>query len=57
MAVNDVSFDIKAGEIVGLLGPNGAGKSTTFNLITGVAELSSGRAPCWAQEIGACPRA
>lgn len=43
VAVNDVSFDVKAGEIVGLIGPNGAGKSTTFDLITGAASLTSGR--------------
>ena len=42
LAVNDVSFQIHAGEIVGLIGPNGAGKSTTFNLISGVLPLSSG---------------
>ncbi len=42
VAVNDVSFDVKAGEIVGLIGPNGAGKSTTFNLVTGVLPLTSG---------------
>jgi branched-chain amino acid transport system permease protein len=42
VAVNDVSFDVKAGEIVGLIGPNGAGKSTTFNLITGIASLTGG---------------
>ncbi|WP_395699838.1 ABC transporter permease subunit [Aquabacterium sp.] len=42
VAVNDVSFQIKSGDIVGLIGPNGAGKSTTFNLITGVLELTSG---------------
>ena len=42
VAVNDVSFSIKAGEIVGLIGPNGAGKSTTFNLISGVLPLTSG---------------
>ena len=42
VAVNDVSFRIRAGEIVGLIGPNGAGKSTTFNLITGIASLTSG---------------
>ncbi len=42
-AVNDISFQIHAGQIVGLIGPNGAGKSTTFNLITGVAALTTGR--------------
>ena len=42
VAVNDVSFQVKAGEIVGLIGPNGAGKSTAFNLITGVAPATSG---------------
>jgi branched-chain amino acid transport system permease protein len=42
VAVNDVSFQVKAGEIIGLIGPNGAGKSTTFNLITGVLPVSSG---------------
>jgi branched-chain amino acid transport system permease protein len=42
-AVNDVSFEIRAGDIVGLIGPNGAGKSTTFNLITGVLALSAGQ--------------
>lgn len=42
IAVNDVSFNVKAGEIVGLIGPNGAGKSTTFNLVTGLLPLSSG---------------
>ena len=42
IAVNDVSFDVRAGEIVALIGPNGAGKSTTFNLITGVLPLTSG---------------
>ncbi len=42
IAVNDVTFAVNAGEIVGLIGPNGAGKSTIFNLITGVADPSSG---------------
>ena len=42
VAVNDVSFDLRAGEIVGLIGPNGAGKSTLFNLITGVLPLTGG---------------
>ena len=42
IAVDDISFSIKEGEIVGLLGPNGAGKSTTMNMITGFIESSEG---------------
>ena len=42
VAVNGISFQIRAGQIVGLIGPNGAGKSTTFNLITGTLPLTSG---------------
>jgi branched-chain amino acid transport system permease protein len=42
VAVNDLSFDVKAREIVGLIGPNGAGKSTIFNIITGVASPTGG---------------
>lgn len=42
VAVNDLSFVINAGTIVGLIGPNGAGKSTTFDLLTGVARRDSG---------------
>ena len=41
-AVNNISFNIKKGEIVGLLGPNGAGKSTTMNMITGFIEQTEG---------------
>ncbi|HVN01717.1 MAG TPA: ABC transporter ATP-binding protein [Caulobacteraceae bacterium] len=43
VAVDDVSFEIQPGEIVGLLGPNGAGKTTTINMILGVLAPSSGR--------------
>ena len=42
VAVNDISFKVRAGEIMGLIGPNGAGKSTTFNLVTGVLPVTRG---------------
>ena len=42
VAVNDVSFDVTAGQILALIGPNGAGKSTTFNMISGVLKATSG---------------
>jgi branched-chain amino acid transport system permease protein len=54
-AVNDISFDIAAGQIVGLIGPNGAGKSTTFNLITGVLSKTSGQVLFRGQDISALP--
>jgi ABC-2 type transport system ATP-binding protein len=40
--VNDVSFEIRAGEVVGYLGPNGSGKSTTAKMLTGLLEVSDG---------------
>ena len=42
LAVNNVSFELRAGEILGLIGPNGAGKTTMFNLITGVLPATAG---------------
>jgi branched-chain amino acid transport system ATP-binding protein len=42
VAINDLSFDIRSGEILGLIGPNGAGKSTMFNLISGALPLTRG---------------
>ena len=42
-AVDDISFSVEAGEIVGLLGPNGAGKSTTMNILTGYLSGTSGK--------------
>jgi branched-chain amino acid transport system ATP-binding protein len=42
LAVNDVSFSVQEGELLGLMGPNGAGKSTLFNLVAGVLPPSSG---------------
>jgi ABC-2 type transport system ATP-binding protein len=41
-AVDDISFSVKKGEIVGLLGPNGAGKSTTIKMLTGILKKSAG---------------
>ncbi|MNO35814.1 putative ABC transporter ATP-binding protein YxlF [compost metagenome] len=40
--VNELSFDIRKGEIVGLLGPNGAGKTTTIRMMTGLIRMSEG---------------
>ncbi|MFK4703559.1 branched-chain amino acid transport system permease protein [Roseateles asaccharophilus] len=51
VAVNDISFKISAGDIVGLIGPNGAGKSTTFNLVSGVLPLTSGEVELLGQRV------
>jgi branched-chain amino acid transport system ATP-binding protein len=42
VAVNELTMDVRQGEIYGLIGPNGAGKTTIFNLLTGVYEPTSG---------------
>ncbi|MDP8234759.1 MAG: ABC transporter ATP-binding protein [Candidatus Erginobacter occultus] len=42
LAVNDISFTVRRGELFGFLGPNGAGKTTTINLLTGLARPDSG---------------
>jgi len=55
IAVNDVSFDVQAREIVALIGPNGAGKSTTFNLITGVLTSSGGTISVLGRNIDNAP--
>jgi branched-chain amino acid transport system ATP-binding protein len=55
VAVNKVSFTLRAGEILGLIGPNGAGKSTLFNLITGVLPASSGEVWFLGERIDGLP--
>ncbi|PYE53507.1 ABC transporter permease subunit [Deinococcus yavapaiensis] len=54
-AVNDVSFTLHAGEILGLIGPNGAGKSTMFNLVTGVNPATSGRVVLRGRDVTKLP--
>ncbi|HXW27658.1 MAG TPA: ABC transporter ATP-binding protein [Xanthobacteraceae bacterium] len=51
LAVNQVSFDVREGEILGLIGPNGSGKSTTFNLIAGTLRPSAGSIRFKGEEI------
>ena len=50
-AVDDISFEIKEGEIVGFLGPNGAGKTTTMNILTGYLSASEGEAKIGGKDI------
>ena len=52
LAVNQVSFEVREGEILGLIGPNGSGKSTTFNLISGALPPSGGSIRFGGAEIG-----
>ena len=56
VAVDEVSFSIEPGEIVGLLGPNGAGKTTIMKMLTGFLEPSSGRALVDGVELEQDPR-
>ncbi|WP_310530943.1 ABC transporter ATP-binding protein [Novosphingobium sp.] len=55
-ALNDVSFDVPAGQIFGLLGPNGAGKSTLINILAGLVNKTSGHVSIWGHDIDADPR-
>ena len=55
LAVNQVSFDVREGEILGLIGPNGSGKSTTFNLIAGNLQPTAGSIRFAGKEIGGLP--
>ena len=54
-AVDDVSFEVRFGQIVALIGPNGAGKSTLFNLVCGIEPLTKGRVVLEGSDVGAAP--
>ena len=54
-AVNEVSFALRRGEILGLIGPNGSGKTTTINLITGLLAITSGRVMAGGREMTGWP--
>jgi ABC-2 type transport system ATP-binding protein len=56
-AVNDLSFTVKRGEIVGLLGPNGAGKSTTMRILTGYLPATSGSVRICGHAVASEPEA
>lgn len=64
VAVNDISFSVEEGEILGLVGPNGAGKSTTINMITGLLVPDEGTISFdngisfkkWREHIGLVPQ-
>ena len=56
VAVDDVSFEVDEGEILGLLGPNGAGKTTTINMICGVLKPDAGRVVIGGKDIWLEPK-
>ena len=55
VAVDDVSFEVKTGEVLGFLGPNGAGKSTTMKMLTGFLPMNSGSITINGHDIAAEP--
>jgi branched-chain amino acid transport system ATP-binding protein len=55
LAINQLSFDVRAGEILGLIGPNGSGKSTTFNVIAGMLRPSGGSIRFLGAEVAGLP--
>jgi ABC-2 type transport system ATP-binding protein len=57
VAVNDLTFDVRRGEIFGFLGSNGAGKSTTIRMLCGLLQPSSGSAQVGGVDVGKSPEA
>jgi branched-chain amino acid transport system ATP-binding protein len=55
LAINQLSFDVRPGEILGLIGPNGSGKSTTFNVIAGMLRPSGGSIRFLGAEVAGLP--
>ncbi len=51
VAVDDLSFEVREGEILGMMGPNGAGKTTVFNLLTGIIKPDGGSITFKGKEI------
>jgi ABC-2 type transport system ATP-binding protein len=55
VAVDDISFEVKRGEVFGFLGPNGAGKSTTIRMLCGLLQPTSGKAVIGGYDVSVAP--
>ena len=55
-ALDNVTFEVKQGEVFGLLGPNGAGKTTFLNILAGTVTKTSGKVNVWGFDIEKNPR-